>query len=165
MRVLLPDYIRKKLKNSLIKAGPNEIGGVLMGEHIGENCFRIVDITIQGKCGTIASFVRTVLEIIEPLKRFFKRTNFRYDKYNYLGEWHSHPSFRPEPSTVDIGSMFEIICAEENKANFIVLMIIKISDSGELEGTINVFLSDSTFFKGKLVLENHIEHIIKTKLN
>ena len=42
MKIHLPTDIQKKLIPALEKAGNQEIGGVLMGEHIAEAEFRIV---------------------------------------------------------------------------------------------------------------------------
>ena len=80
-----------------------------MGEHIDEAEFCIVDLTIQEQSGSVAFFIRLVADIVQPLKEFFKRTGYNYRKFNYLGEWHSHPSFPPVPSEKDIQSMQEIV--------------------------------------------------------
>ena len=80
MKIHLPADIQKKLIPALEKAGNQEIGGVLMGEHINEAEFRIVDLTIQKQLGSIAFFVRFVADIAKPSKRFFKRTGYNYTK-------------------------------------------------------------------------------------
>ena len=140
----------------LEKAGSYEIGGVLMGEHIDKAEFRIVDLTIQEQFGSIAFFIRLVADIVKPLKGFFKRTGYNYRKFNYLGEWHSHPSFPPVPSQKDIQSMQEIVTDSDTGANFVILLIVKIKKAQEIEATATVFFQDGQFFKCELIKEKSI---------
>ena len=122
MKIYLPNQIEKRLSLALGKAGSKEIGGVLMGEHIGEAEFRVVDLTIQKQRGTITFFVRLVVDAVTSLQRFFKQKKYNYKKFNYLGEWHSHPSFPPTPSSKDIQSMLEIVTDTDIGANFVILL-------------------------------------------
>ncbi len=46
--------------------------GVLMGEHIGTNHFRVNSLTIQ-KSGTIASFVRGITDAIKAIRLFINQ--------------------------------------------------------------------------------------------
>jgi hypothetical protein len=41
----------------------------------------------------------------KTLDEFFERTGRDYQRFNYLGEWHSHPSFSVQPSVEDIETM------------------------------------------------------------
>jgi hypothetical protein len=86
VKILLPHELEQKLIRALQEAGYREIGGILMGERIGPDSYRIKDVTIQNKGGTIASFVRLVGGILGPLKRFFQQTNNEFARFNYLGE-------------------------------------------------------------------------------
>ncbi|MYH83268.1 hypothetical protein F4141_21515 [Candidatus Poribacteria bacterium] len=156
MKIHLPADIQKKLIPALEKAGNQEIGGVLMGEHINEAEFRIVDLTIQKQLGSIAFFVRFVADIAKPLKRFFKRTGYNYRKFNYLGEWHSHPSFPPVPSQKDLQSMQEIVTDSDTGANFVILLIVQLKGEEKIEGTVTTFLKDGKFFKCQLITEKMI---------
>src|SRR2546426_158241 len=101
MQLLVPPEITSRLVNALTEAGKREIGGILMGEHIGAETFRVKELTIQRKKGTFATFVRIVAEILAPLRAFFDATKHDYTRFNYLGEWHSHHSFLLEPSGQD----------------------------------------------------------------
>ena len=154
MKIYLPNEIKKRLSLALEKAGPKEIGGVLMGEHIGEEEFRIVDLTIQKRSGTVAFFVRLVADTVASLQRFFKRTEYNYRKFNYLGEWHSHPSFPPVPSSKDIQSMLEIVTDTDIGANFVILLIVRYKEAEEIEATATAFLPDSSYFECKLIKES-----------
>ena len=156
MKIFLPNQIERRLILALEKAGAKEIGGVLMGEHIGEAEFRIVDLTIQKKRGTFAFFVRLVSDAVVSLQRFFKQTGYNYRKFNYLGEWHSHPSFPPTPSPKDVQSMLEIVTDTNIGANFVILLIIRSKDAQEIEATATTFLPDNRYFGCKLIRESSI---------
>ena len=156
MKIHLPTDIQKKLIPALERAGNQEIGGVLMGEHIAEAEFRIVDLTIQEQFGSVAFFLRLVTDIVKPLKGFFKRTGYNYRKFNYLGEWHSHPSFSPVPSQKDIQSMQEIVTDSDTGANFVVLLIVKLKGGQEIEATATVFFRDGKSLECELIKEQMI---------
>ena len=156
MKIHLPTDIQKKLIPALEKAGNKEIGGVLMGEHIAEAEFRIVDLTIQEQFGSVAFFIRLVADIVKPLKEFFKRTGYNYRKFNYLGEWHSHPLFSPVPSQKDTQSMQEIVTDPGTGANFVVLLIVRLKEKQEIGATATVFFQDGQFFECELIKEKLI---------
>lgn len=156
MKIHLPINIQQKLIQALKKAGNYEIGGVLMGEHIAEAEFRIVDLTIQEQFGSVTFFVRLVADIVKPLKEFFKRTGYNYRKFNYLGEWHSHPSFPPVPSQKDIQSMQEIVTDSDTGANFVILLIVQLKGVQEIEATVTTFLRDGKFVECQLIKEKII---------
>ena len=156
MIVYLPNQIERQLILALEKAGTKEIGGVLMGEYIGEEEFRIVDLTIQKRRGTVASFVRLVTDAVVSLQRFFKRTEYNYRKFNYLGEWHSHPLFPPTPSSKDIQSMLEIVTDTDIGATFVILLIVRHKEAQEIEASATAFLPDSSYFECELIKESPI---------
>ena len=153
MQLLLPPDIVKQLMSSLTKAAEQEIGGILMGEHVGENVFRVKNLTIQHQGGRFASFVRAIQNILEPLRNFFNSTNNEYTRFNYLGEWHSHPSFVPTPSTKDEQTMWDIIEDPNVGAYFVVLMIIKLDAMHKLIGSVTVYQPGGLKFIGELVQE------------
>lgn len=123
MRLLLPSEVTGRLCDAMQRVGQREIGGILMGEHIGEDEFRIMDVTIQVRGGTFATFVRLVEGFARPLRQFFARTGHDYRRFNYLGEWHSHHSFALRPSPQDEESIREIVDDPEVGANFVVLLL------------------------------------------
>lgn len=153
MHILLPKTIARKLVKALKKAGNREIGGILMGEHIAEAVYRVQDITIQHQGGNTIFFMRLIEGIRNPLEKFFSSTKYQFTRFNYLGEWHSHPSFVPEPSSTDCKSMWEIVDDPDIGANFVVLVIVKLNQALDLEGTVTVFLSGHQMFKAVLVQE------------
>ena len=115
------------------RARRREIGGLLLGEHIGDETFRLVDVTVQRSGGSIAHFVRDPAQHQPQLDSFFAKTGGDFTRYNYLGEWHSHPSFEPLPSPKDITTMQTIVENAEVGVNFAVLIIARIGFVSSLQ--------------------------------
>jgi integrative and conjugative element protein (TIGR02256 family) len=152
LTVSLPSDIVRKLETALRRAGTDECGGVLMGEHIGPNSFAVRELTVQGG-GSFARFVREARTALLALKGFFARTRGQYTRFNYLGEWHSHPSFSLEPSATDHRSMLEMVCDSSVGANFLVLMVVKLDASMRVQGSIHLYLPDGTMSRGELNID------------
>jgi [CysO sulfur-carrier protein]-S-L-cysteine hydrolase len=125
MQILLNLEIVSGFLTELRSAGSREIGGLLFGEHIGGDAFRVVEFTVQKRGGNHGSFVRNPDEHNEQLQRFFEKTGENHTRFNYLGEWHSHPSFPPVPSVQDVETMHGIVNNPEVGANFLVLLILR----------------------------------------
>lgn len=111
MNLLLPREVRAQLKAELRRAGDREIGGFLMAEQLAPGEFRIVNITVDHAAGTATHFRRRIQQHQEQLQKFFSDTGQDFARYNYLGEWHSHPSFSTNPSADDILTLCGISCA------------------------------------------------------
>lgn len=125
LKILLPNEIACKLDAALVKARRQEIGGLLVGEHLSDETFRIVDISIQTSHGSFSHFVRDPALHDKFLREFFKRTGESYKRFNYLGEWHSHPSFDTRPSVDDVRTMRSIVSDPDVGVNFAVLLIVR----------------------------------------
>ncbi len=125
MQLHLPRDQSNRLKALLVQAGRREIGGVLMGEQIDIDRFKIVDFSADDKTGSAAHFVRSPEEHRAALDAFFARTGRDYTRYNYLGEWHSHPSFSISPSLEDCLSMNDLVSGERS-IDFAVLLITRL---------------------------------------
>jgi proteasome lid subunit RPN8/RPN11 len=132
MEIRVPEAVADQLVDALTRAGVREVGGVMMGEHVEGEVFSVVEVTVQRE-GTVASFVRLVWDAVNSLKQFFAKTGHQYRRFNYLGEWHSHPSFRLHPSDQDSDTMWGIVDDPEVGANFVVLLIVRLQD-GRLDG-------------------------------
>lgn len=124
MQVEIPKSIRSRLCKALSKAGRKEIGGILMAEQTEPGKFKIVDLTIDAITGSEAHFVRLPEHYEEALRDFFSRTQEDYLRFNYLGEWHSHPNHPPVPSQTDAQSMQDLIYGERNIL-FAILLIVR----------------------------------------
>jgi [CysO sulfur-carrier protein]-S-L-cysteine hydrolase len=145
--------VAERMRAALHGASMREIGGVLMAEHTGPNQFEVLDLTIHGR-GTIAYFFRKVEEAVTRLKSFFLRVNHDYIRFNYLGEWHSHPSFDLEPSEKDDRSIREIVEDRDVGANFVVLLIVKLAGDGELLTRAYTYLPNGTKSESTVTVES-----------
>jgi [CysO sulfur-carrier protein]-S-L-cysteine hydrolase len=125
MKLLVPRTIVERLKREL-RGRSREIGGVLVGEHVENETFRIVDISVQVSGGTAAHFVRDPVLHKAFLDDFFQRTGHDYQRFNYIGEWHSHPAFTPLPSGEDFTTMLELVRDPAVGVNFAVLIIARL---------------------------------------
>jgi integrative and conjugative element protein (TIGR02256 family) len=141
LTLILPPKQHELLLAALTKAGRHEVGGIMMGEHAGPNLFVVREITVH-RLGAFASFVRRIEDAIGRLGVFFDQTGHEYTRFNYLGEWHSHPSFAPYPSKTDDLSMLQIVQDEAVGANFVVLLIVKLGAKGELISTAHTYHPD-----------------------
>lgn len=152
LTLVLPAEVASKVQDALVRSGKREIGGVMMAEHASVNTFVVRDLTIHRR-GTLASFIRRIEEAWSALTRFFESTKRDYRRFNYIGEWHSHPSFEPSPSGRDHASMQEIVSDESVGANFVVLMIVKLDSHGALVGTAHTYLPDGRFERSELIFQ------------
>jgi hypothetical protein len=105
--------------------------------------FRIVDITVQRSGGDQACFIRQPKDHQKALKKFFARTGNDFTRFNYLGEWHSHPSFVASPSSTDVATMQSMMADSSVGANFLVLLIAKRDSLGNFEASATLFTADS----------------------
>ena len=157
MRLILPKHITREIIDELRKAGTREIGGILMGQHLYDDVFQVEDVTVQRTSGTFSQFVRLVQYILTPLNRFFARTDHNYVRFNYIGEWHSHPSFALRPSRRDAETMQALVEDPEVGAYFAVLLIVKLQekkfDGDNLGGAVYIFQQGRSPYTGQLVKE------------
>jgi hypothetical protein len=114
--------------------------------------FRVVEVDVQ-QPGTVATFVRAIWVAVASLRQFFTRTGHQYTKFNYLGEWHSHPSFGLHPSDRDGDTMQGIVDDPEVGANFAVLLIVRLVDR-KLDGRAFVYTPGGPVQPASLVLED-----------
>src|SRR5258705_7361814 len=107
MQLILPAAIVLQLQNELRRGGRREIGGLLLAEHLHDEAFRLADVTVQRIGGSAVHLVRDPALNQKQLDQFFETGD--YTRFNYLGEWHSHPSFEPRPSFKGIRTMQSIV--------------------------------------------------------
>lgn len=127
MHLILPRPVLKRLHSEMRRAKRREIGGLLLGEHVEGETFRLVDVTVQRTGGSEIHFIRDPSQHQQQLDEFFHRTGANFAKFNYLGEWHSHPSFEPLPSSKDIATMQSIVENPDVGVNFLVLVISRVT--------------------------------------
>lgn len=127
MRLRLNPDGKTGLVAALESAGNREIGGQLFGEQHAPSDFIATNIVIQKRMGSVARFFVDLLIAAREAARFFDLTGHRYTRYNYIGEWHSHPSFAVKPSSTDISTMQALVCDPDFKGSFAVLMIVRLN--------------------------------------
>lgn len=152
LKLILAPEVAEEITIALRKSGDREIGGILMGEHTGPDEFKVTKITVQ-KLGGISSFIRIIEDAIGKLNAFFRQSNNDYSRFNYIGEWHSHPLFTPYPSSKDDNSMLEIVMDETVGANFAVLVIVKLAPDRELIGTAHTYLPNGVKSQSYLIFQ------------
>jgi [CysO sulfur-carrier protein]-S-L-cysteine hydrolase len=139
MRVELACDIEKRLRDALRKAGRREIGGMLLAEQLAPGRFCVVDFSVDPSSGSQGTFRRDPQTHRQTLDEFFKRTGRDFKRFNYLGEWHSHPSFSVRPSSDDIRTMTEIVGDEGSIISFAVLFIVRLRLRLWIEHSLTIF--------------------------
>lgn len=104
-----------------------------MGEHVGEDEFRLVDLSFQRSMGGEACFIRRPEEHHQFFADFFARTGDNFERFNYLGEWHSHPGFPAVPSVTDEAQMQAIVDDGLNPPTFAVLIVARLIARAEIQ--------------------------------
>lgn len=153
MRVEIPKSVAARLKRTLWKSGNREVGGVLMAEQIAPSTFRLLDFSLDAESGTPTHFVRNPDHHKKALADFFARTNADFSRFNYLGEWHSHPCFPALPSSTDCQSMFELVDLEKD-ISFAVLLIVRLRYWVFLECSATLFAKNRTMSSISLAVVN-----------
>lgn len=153
MQLLVPQKIAFRLVEELIQADKREIGGILMGEHVSADIFRVREFTTQRKGGTFATFVRIVAEALAPLRAFFDNTKHDYKRFNYLGEWHSHHSFELRPSAPDHATMSAMVNDSQLGAHFLVLLLVRLDQQNQLESSVTIYQPNRQPFFGYVIPE------------
>jgi hypothetical protein len=120
---------------------------------MGVNHFAVRELSVQ-KPGGIASFVRSLTGAVRAIQAFCRAQGNNYTRFNYLGEWHSHPLFSVQPSSTDHATMRNLATDAKVGANFAVLLIFRLNDGGQLEGSAHTYLPDGSIHQSVLDLEN-----------
>ncbi len=139
MRVEVAPEIGKKLRRVLRSAGRRETGGILFAEQLAPAHFRVIDLSVDDRSGSNDHFMRDPHAHERALHEFFARTGNNFSRFNYLGEWHSHPSFAVTPSMEDIATMTELVSERSSAISFAVLLIVRIRFRFLIENSWTVF--------------------------
>ena len=57
---------------------------------------------------------------------FFEETGRDFRRFNYLGEWHSHPYFLLHPSQEDVDTMTNLVEHSRAEITFALLLIVRL---------------------------------------
>jgi hypothetical protein len=132
MQLIIPADLAERLHLELKGAGRREMGGILMGQNVGPDVFKLIEMTFQRSGGRHACFSRSSALHDRALKKFFDRTGHQYTDFNYIGEWHSHPSFALRPSDIDHATMMTLV-RRDMEVNFALLLLVKLGTDEQLE--------------------------------
>lgn len=154
MKLRIAQKTLEAWRSALGSAGTKEVGGVLFGEHVGAEDFRVVEITKQRRKGGEVSFRRKSREAKRALKRLSKTHGHNYTRFNYLGEWHSHPNAPVMPSQRDCLTMQSLLADPDSDAYFLVLIIVRINGFGQIELSANTFLASGHMLECSIQIED-----------
>ena len=139
---------------ALKRARHREIGGILFGEHVGDADFRIVEATIQARGGNEVTFWRKAGKARRDFKSMSRRYGNDPERFNYLGEWHSHPHAPAVPSHVDEITMFQLLSDPETTVNFLILLINCLNEQSKLELSAVAYLASGQKIPCNIVVES-----------
>lgn len=85
-----------------------EICGIIVGKKLSENIFEITDLIED--CDSLknpspSGVIRYTKNIINPLEDSIQTNN----NIDWIGEWHTHPKGKCEPSLLDIQTMISLL--------------------------------------------------------
>ena len=138
MRVAIAPDQTRKLRAALGRGGRHEIGGQLFGEQLAPSHFRITEVMLQSRPGTFARFVVDLVDAARNAFGFFEKHGHAYSRFNYIGEWHSHPSFDVAPSSTDRVAMRSLVSDPDFRGSFAVLVIVRL-DGDQLASSATLF--------------------------
>ena len=142
MKLQLAPDIEPRLRQALRNAGRREIGGMLFAEQLAPGNFKIIDFSLDGLSGSFGHFQREPQAHANILNIFFKKTAHDFERFNYLGEWHSHPSFSVQPSVTDAATMQALVDNPSTNISFALLLIVRLRFKFSMEYSITIFARD-----------------------
>lgn len=138
IEIVLNSRCIRKLRRELDAAGLNEIGGVLAAEQVADGKFLVLDLSVQ-RNGTTNHFDRDPIQHADFIRRFHERMGYHPEKFNYLGEWHSHPSYPAIPSSDDFSQMQKLVEDKDQASTFLALLVVKLDSHKTLRGSTYAF--------------------------
>jgi proteasome lid subunit RPN8/RPN11 len=149
--LIIPKKIRNDIYEYVNKYSPNETKGALFAEKLDDETYKVEAVYFEKKVGTFA-FV--TLFNNERYKKFcanyFNKYKNQYEIHNYIGDWHSHPSFSCVPSLYDKNEVIKDL--KNSNANFLIQLIVKI-EKNCLVGNAFLYNNQVTALKIKLIIE------------
>ncbi|AWZ01971.1 hypothetical protein RHODOSMS8_02447 [Rhodobiaceae bacterium] len=153
MKLRIEEKTVRDWRRSLLNAMTREIGGVLYGEHVGEADFRVVAFSTQTVGGDQTSFRRDALIAKRELSEMANVFGNEHSRFNYLGEWHSHPNAEALPSPKDIATMHNLLTDPTTNVNFLILIIVRLSRHNTVEVSAHTFLASGHTLQCEIMIE------------
>ena len=139
-----------KLQVHLMQGGIREIGGWLVAEQTAPGEFERVGLTVDLEAGTRDRFDSLPEPHSEQMDRVLLANRGRTGRIDYIGEWHSHPTFPPIPSNIDLASMTDMV--ENSGPSFAALVIVRLMGNASIQATITTFQRGQLPEAGQLII-------------
>jgi proteasome lid subunit RPN8/RPN11 len=143
-----------KLQIHLKKGGNREIGGWLVAEQTAPGKFELVGLTVDLEVGTRDRFDSLPEPHSQQMDRILLENSGRAGRIDYLGEWHSHPTFPPIPSQIDVAAMTDMV--ENNGPSFAALVIVRLMADASIQATITTFKRAQLPEAGQLIIADEV---------
>lgn len=140
------------MQGLLKKGGIREIGGWLVAEQLAPGEFELVGFTVDLEVGTRDRFHSFPSLHSEQLDQLLAENGNRAGRVDYLGEWHSHPTFPPVPSEIDMVAMIDMV--ENSGPSFAALVIVRLLGTARIEATITTFQRGQSPVNGRLIIDD-----------
>ena len=141
MQIELAPDIGTRLRRALRQSRQREIGGMLFAEQLAPAHFRLIDFSLDGSSGSHMHFRRDPHTHRQALREFFEKTRGDFSRFNYLGEWHSHPSFSVAPSIEDVDTMQSLVEDQSQAISFALLLIVRLRFRFWIDYSLTTFVS------------------------
>ena len=140
------------MRGCLTSGGIREIGGWLAAEQLAPGEFELVGFTVDLAVGTHNRFASLPKTHGAQLDDILAANADRTGRVDYLGEWHSHPTFLPVPSDIDVAAMTKMV--EESGPSFATLLIVRLMGEAVLQATITTFQRGQPPEQGQLITDH-----------
>lgn len=151
MKIIVQKTVINRMINALKRAGLNETKGACFASKTSDDCYSIEDVFLSKEKGTtVFSNLKINYSYKCFEKRYFKKHKYDYVNHNYIGDWHSHPSFDCLPSNYDKKEAFEELY--NSNARFLIQLIVKLIDN-EITGRCFLYLKNSIAEECELVFD------------
>lgn len=152
LSLMIPRPQMSKMQVCLKQGGIREIGGWLAAEQIAPGDFKLIGFTVDLEVGTRDRFDSLPGPHTEQLDQILMANVNRAGRVDYLGEWHSHPTFPPFPSEMDLAAMTNMV--ENSGPSFAALVIVRLVDPSSIQATITTFQRGQPPANGRLIIES-----------
>lgn len=127
MKIIIPKNFSNKIFERIKETAPNETKGALFAQKINDNLYVVDDVYFEKKVGSFAFVELYNNKIYQQFQRkYHEKHNNDFKNHNYIGDWHSHPSFECYPSGFD---QLEVQAdLQQSNARFLIQTILKIKD-------------------------------------
>jgi len=119
--VILSHSVYGKIIGECQRSGKIETGGILIGfysEDMNNAIITVATNPTEDSKSYKTSFLRGTKKLLEVLDNYWELGEY------YIGEWHFHPGFSPNPSNIDIMQMKQLSTNKKLKCSEPILLIV-----------------------------------------